>query len=103
MAHQQYAGDHGYEAGDTITDQDLDEREHVDRLIAPVARLVEKLHEMRPPDSERPEVTAREPDAQKQTQNGVWEARRLGRLDIASVLVRPVHVVQLLVASTAHL
>ena len=74
MAHQQYAGDHGYEGGDAVTDQDLDEREHVDCLIAPVARFVQKLHEMRPPDGERPEITACEPDAQKQTQNGVGEA-----------------------------
>ena len=74
MAQQQNAGDHRDESCDAVADQDLNEREHVDGLVAPVARLVQELNEMRPPNGERPEITAREPNEQEQTEHGVGEA-----------------------------
>ena len=103
MAQQENGSDKQHEGGDPVTDEDLDEGEHVDGLVAPVARLVEQLDEVGPPDGERPVVAAREPREQEETEHGVGEPRRLGGRHVTAVLVRPVHVVQLLVTPGPHL
>lgn len=103
MTQQKNGSDKQHEGGDPVTDEDLDEGEHVDGLVAPVARLVEQLDEVGPPDGERPVVAAREPREQEETENGVGEPRRLGGRHVTAVLVRPVHVVQLLVTPGPHL
>ena len=103
VAQQQDAGNHEDERSDAVADEDLDEGEHVDGLITPVARLVQQLDEVRPPDGEGPVVAAREPDEEKETEDSVREAGRLRRGHVATVLVWAVDVVQLLVAPRPHL
>ena len=103
VTQQQDAGDHEDERSDAVADEDLNEGEHVDGLVAPVARLMQQLDEVRAPDGEGPVVAAGEPGEEEETEDGVGEAGGLGGRHVAAVLVRAVDVVQLLVAARPHL
>ena len=82
--HNHYANKH--ENGQTnkaVAGDELIEREHVQRVAAPVARLVQRLFEIWLPDSQEPSVTDSKPHREENTQNVTGEcetARHYGVL-----------------------